>query len=74
MPGSRFFGGADRSLERLSTLFWETSALAFDGPAERGLHLFVITRRINVRQSLQLFQGLQIEILITSLWLSGLFP
>lgn len=39
-----------------------------------GGHLLVIARRTIVRQSLQHFQGLQIEFLITTLRLSGLFP
>ena len=72
MPELRLLEG-DRGLERPDTIFSEASAFLLV-PAESGLHLFVIARRIIVRQSLQLLQGLQIELLIAALRLSGLFP
>ena len=54
--------------------YHRNSLRTFVGLAERGADLFVIARCIIVRQSLQLLQGLQIELLITALGLSALFP
>ena len=73
MPGPPGFLRGYRGLERPDTIFSEASAFLLV-PAESGLHLFVFARCIIVRLYLQLLQGLQIELLITTLRLSGLFP
>ena len=70
MPGPPGVLRATEAWKGLTSFSGETVR----GPTERGGNLFVVVRRTIVRQSLQLLQGLQIELLIAALRLSGLFP